>query len=125
MVLHWKLYSRAKINPDALNEFVLFPDKTVDGIIEAVYKMDLPSVEHASYSDYLKLPNICRYLSRTYADHEDRFCAALSELNSNGESVPISFTSTARSLIHDTNIDAFQHFGVMSTAMSSIKALKP
>lgn len=120
MILHSPLYSRAKIRGEALEDHVLCSEKGVDAIVDIVYKMNPLSVGIAAYSDYVKLLYTRRSPSETYATYEDRFSAALKNLNSIGESVSIPATLAASSLIHNSNIDLSQQLGVMSAAMSSV-----
>ena len=120
MILQSQLYVRAKIRGDDFHDTVLCSEDGVTAVVDAIYKTDALSAGNSAYSDYVKLISIRRSPNETYANYEDRFSAALNKLNSNGGgAVSIPGTLAAWSLIHNSNIDPSQHFGVMTAAVSS------
>lgn len=98
-MLHSQLYGRAKLRGNAIDIAVLFSKGAVYAIVDAAYRMDLLSFGNAAHSDCVELIRIRRLPSETYANYEDRFRAAVTKLNSNGDSVSSLDTLAARSLI--------------------------
>lgn len=114
MILKSQLYGGSEIRGYALDDAGLCSEDVVGAIVDAVYKMGFLSTGDAASSDYVKLLSIRRSPNETYDNHEDRFSAALTKLNANGDAVSIpSATLAAWSLIYNSNIDPSQPFGIM------------